>query len=162
MFKDISSQKFGRLTVIERSGVDKSRSVIWLCKCDCGNYIKVKGTELRRGRTTSCGCYRVERVIEARTKHGKTDTRLYNIWQAMKDRCYNKHNAKYKNYGSRGIVVCNEWKDDFEAFYNWAINNNYRDDLTIDRINNDGNYEPNNCRWADYTTQNNNRRNNKH
>lgn len=162
MFKDISGQKFGRLTVIKRLGVDKSRSVVWLCKCDCGNYIEVKGTELRRGRTTSCGCYRIERIIESRTKHGKTDTRLYHIWQGMKDRCYNTHNVKYKNYGSRGIVVCREWLDDFMNFYNWAINNSYRDDLTIDRINNDGNYEPSNCRWADYTTQNNNRRNNKH
>lgn len=96
------------------------------------------------------------------TKHGKHNTRLYHIYYAMKNRCYNKDNNRYQYYGERGIVVCDEWLNDFQTFYNWAINNNYRDDLTIDRIDINGNYEPTNCRWVDIATQNRNTRQNRY
>lgn len=153
-------QKFGRLTVIEECKErDKHRHILFKCVCDCGNYVNVLGTELRNGRTKSCGCLQKEKAKEANTKHGKRNTRLYRIYYAMINRCYRINNANYINYGGRGIVVCDEWKHNFEAFYNWAINN-YKEGLTIDRIDHDGNYEPDNCKWITYKEQNNNKRNN--
>lgn len=154
-------RKFDRLKVIEElPNRDKHRHILFKCVCDCGNYVSVLGTDLRNGRTKSCGCLQKEKAKEANTKHGKGNSRLYRIYYAMINRCYRTNNVNYGNYGGRGIVVCDEWKHDFEAFYNWAINNNYRENLTIDRIDLDGNYEPNNCKWITYKEQNNNKRNN--
>lgn len=150
--KDMTGKKIGRLTVIKYVYTDKRNNAVWQCKCECGNIVEVRGDTLRSGNTKSCGCLC--------TTHHKSNTRLYHTWQQMKGRCYNKNNKDYHDYGARGIIVYSEWKHNFEAFYNWAMNNNYQENLTIDRINSNGNYTPDNCRWVDITTQNRNKRNN--
>lgn len=146
--------KFGKLTVLEYYGNDKHNKRLWLCKCDCGNKTLVTTSDLRRGHTTSCGC-----VGKAHSfKHGMTGSRIHNIWLNMRYRCRNKKDTTYKNYGARGIDICDEWYDNFQNFYEWSIDNGYTDDLTIDRIDNNGNYEPSNCRWVSFVDQQYNKR----
>lgn len=157
-------KRFGKLTVVERAGRDKDGRFLWKCACDCGGVKYTITANLNSGRVRSCGCLHYEeaskRMKEMRARKGKRDKRLSTIWLNMKARCFNPKNAGYKNYGERGITVCDEWKESFENFYNWAINNGYEKTLSIDRIDPNGNYEPSNCRWTTMKVQQNNRTNN--
>ena len=156
--EDLTGKKFGNLTVISKK-CNKNKNVYWNCICECGNNVEVKTSELNRGSTVSCGCYSKNRFIKENTKHDKSNTRLYKIWYGMKRRCYEEKNESYPRYGGRGITICKEWLDDFMSFYNWSMENGYSDKLSIDRIDNDGNYEPNNCRWATNSVQSRNQSN---
>ena len=162
-FVDLTGKRFGRLTVTER--VNNTKRTSWKCMCDCGGVKIVVGDNLTSGKVRSCGCLRKEvsavlvRSI-SKTTHGQSKTRLYKIWAAMKDRCYNEHNAEYRNYGARGITVCQEWLSDFEPFYRWSIGNGYKAGLSIDRIKGFEGYSPENCRWATPKVQGNNTRRN--
>lgn len=151
-YVDLTGQKFGKLEVIKKSNLHnkKDKHAYWKCKCDCGNYCIVASHHLKNGNTKSCGCL----------NNGKSHTRLYRIWTDIKCRCYRKVENSYCYYGGRGITVCDEWLQDFQAFYDWAMTNGYADNLTIDRINNDKGYSPDNCRWVTMKEQTNNRQSN--
>ncbi len=160
-FKNLTGQKFGRLTAICPVAKNNHNAVLWLCDCECGLDAIVEGRSLTNGLTRSCGCLNQEahQLRPNRTNHGKAGTRLYRIWKKMKSRCHNPKDSDYqKYYGSRGITVCNEWSHNFQAFYDWAITNGYSDELSIDRIDNDKGYSPDNCRWATAEEQRHNQR----
>lgn len=155
-FQDLSGSKFGKLTAIKVAYKNKNGESVWECVCDCGNVVNVVCSNLKNGHSTSCGCYKKICSIT----HNETKTRLHRIWAGIKARCYNTNIAQYKNWGGRGITVCEEWKDSYETFRDWALANGYQENLTIDRINNDKGYSPDNCRWATQKQQSNNKRNN--
>lgn len=149
---DITGQRFGRLVAIER--IDKR----WKCICDCGNTTLSDSYQLRNGITVSCGCYHAEQCGDQHRKHGYTKTRLYRIYYKMKERCFREKNDNYKYYGGLGVTICKEWLNDFATFASWAMANGYKENLTIDRINPEGNYEPSNCRWITIQEQQKNKR----
>lgn len=157
----IIGKRFGRLTVIDLDHVgEKNHSTWWRCLCDCGNETVVYRGSLTSGDIVSCGCYRYEHRSEYGRTHGLSKHPLYIVWSGMIRRCTNPNAANYGRYGSRGIDVCEEWRENFEFFYNWAMMSGYKKGLTLDRIDNDLGYFPDNCRWVDRKTQQNNTRQN--
>lgn len=157
---NLLNQRFGKLVVIGQTRNNESKRIMWKCRCDCGNIIYALSFHLKNGRTKSCGCLAKQRLKTLAVKHNMSHTRIYRIWKTFRKRCSNPNDTNYKYYGERGISVCKDWDNDFMSFYNWSMQNGYKDNLTIDRINVNGNYEPSNCRWVDMKTQNNNNRNN--
>lgn len=170
-FIDLTGQRFGRLTVIEKCGVATSGHALWKCKCDCGNHHITTSNQLRGG-SKSCGCLQRERASEAAKQRtgqncskkyaiGQEHYRLHQCYKDMLNRCYNKNNRSFARYGGRGIGVYVDWFNDFYAFRDWALDNGYANNLTLDRIDVNGNYVPDNCRWVTVKVQNNNRSNNR-
>lgn len=161
--KDITGVRFGKLVAIcfdsEYRYPGGSRTERWLCKCDCGNTVSVLRKGLLSGNTKSCGCSISEINRKRLTVHGGKGTKLYEVWCSIKGRCYNGKNRAFKHYGARGIAMCDEWRVNYASFRKWSYSNGYAEGLTIDRINVNGNYEPDNCRWVDMTVQANNRTN---
>lgn len=144
---DLTGKQFSRWTVICEAGKDSNDDALWFCRCVCGTEKAVYGGALKSGASRSCGCLQIEKLKERATIHGLWKHPIYHAWNRMISRCYRLRNASYKNYGGRGITVCKEWVNGPVAFYNWAINNGWERGLTLDRIKNDGNYEPNNCQF---------------
>lgn len=165
--EDITGQKFNMLTALNFSHKDKKRKTYWDFECECGNIKTLRTDQVKSGNTKSCGCLKPCTAVPNVHKLGSTplykdigrlaNCPLYTRWRGMKNRCYNVHHKQYKDYGGRGIQICEEWLYNFRAFYDWAMANGFSEELEIDRIDNDGNYEPSNCRWVTHKVNVNNR-----
>lgn len=156
-------KEFNGCVVLGSKGMDKDKKARWGCRCYCGKNFVTTGKSIRAGKTKSCGCFKTKVIVKAGKEnkiHGETKTRLYNIWHGMKKRCSTPSDTSYKNYGAKGIRVCKEWLDSYENFRGWALSNGYEEHLTLDRIESDKNYSPDNCRWANWITQGRNRSSN--
>lgn len=161
--KELNGQHFGKLVVVYENGRSKDGKVMWHCICECGNEIDVTSKSLISGNTKSCGCLRIDKI----TAHGDSKSRLYSVWKGMRRRCNDCNDSHYMNYGGKGIKVCQEWDNSYEAFRDWALENGYetnalRGECTIDRIYCNKGYEPNNCRLATIQTQENNKTTNRY
>ena len=153
---DLTGKRYAKLTVVSREDNSPRGVAVWLCRCDCGNFVSVRGGNLKSGAVKSCGCLR---KTPPNKSHGMSHSALYRKWAAIKRRCYCKSVRSYKDYGARGIKMCEEWERSSSAFIKWALENGYEEGLTIERINNDGDYCPGNCKWIPFTEQQGNRRN---
>lgn len=158
-FIDLTGIRFGKLVATSIYGQNKAKQYLWNCKCDCGNNSVAIGSNLIRGNTKACGCVKLTEIGDRTRKHGMVKSRIFKIWAGMRKRCMNPNCFAYKDYGGRGITICKRW-DKFDLFYE-DMGKTYSDNLSLDRINPNGNYEPTNCRWATMKQQNNNRRNNR-
>ena len=158
----IIGKRFGRLVVLNLDHVsEKNHNSWWKCRCDCGREVVVYRGSLTSGDSISCGCYHREHVRDFPKTHGMSSTPLYSTWSGMVQRCTNQNAKNYERYGGRGVTVCSEWENDFKNFHDWAVMHGYEQGLTIDRKDNDLGYSPDNCRWVDRITQQNNTRRNK-
>lgn len=154
-YGDLKGKKFGRLEVLKKDTSSKRNK--WICKCDCGTIKSIQACHFVRGKILSCGCLQKELASKVNKTHGSTHTSLYNRWKAMRQRCLNHKNIRYSDYGERGITICDEWND-FEKFRKWSLENGFKQNLSLDRIDNDKGYTSENCRWTTTSIQNRNRR----
>lgn len=161
--ESICGKRFNYFTVLNVDHFDEDKQSWFLCRCDCGKEFLIRGACIKKQK--SCGCMTNKMLSDARKTHGESKTKLYDVWHLMKERCYRKGHKSYPDYGGRGIIVCDEWKNDYTAFRDWALRNGYDEnagymECTLDRVDVNGNYEPSNCRWVSMKKQCNNRRNN--
>ena len=160
--KDFSEHRYGRLRVVMFSHRDRNKVAWWWCKCNCGSYVVARVADVKRLFKQSCGCQWREGIHKSKNRtHGLSRTRIHGIHGGILERCFNPANSSYNNYGGRGITVCVEWQRSVSAFAQWAFANGYADDLEIDRRDNEGNYEPANCRWVTSKVNHNNKRSNR-
>lgn len=154
---DLTGQRFGMWAVLSKAGNSPRGAALWLCQCDCGGSNTVAGTDLRNGKSISCGCRIRAQLAVAKRSHGASGSRLHRIWKGMRARCFRAAHPQYPRYGGRGISVCDQWES-FDTFRVWSLASGYADDLTIERIDVDKGYNPDNCTWIPHGEQAVNRR----